>query len=100
MKNADSYVFTSELKPDQMLRRETITRDVNKAMRSVAKNIPDQPNITSNSFRIGYISKLWKDTKDIDFVRQSIGHRNIASTSSYVESLSDQERQYRTSLLK
>jgi integrase len=99
MKNADSYVFTSELKPDQMLRRETITRDVNKAMRSVARNLPDQPNITSHSFRIGYISKLWKDTKDIEFVRQSIGHRSIASTSSYVKSLSDQERQHRTSLL-
>lgn len=99
MKNYDSYVFTSELKHDQMLCRETITRDVNKAMRSVAKNIPDYPNITSHSFRIGYISKLWKDTKDIEFVKQSIGHRSIISTSSYVESLSDQERQHRTSLL-
>ena len=99
MKNDDSYVFTSELKHDQMLSRETITRDVNKAMRSVAKNIPDYPNITSHSFRVGYISKLWKDTKDIEFVKQSIGHRNIVSTSSYVESLSDEERQHRTSLL-
>jgi site-specific recombinase XerD len=29
MKNSDSYVFTSELHHDRMLRRETITRDVN-----------------------------------------------------------------------
>ena len=69
-------------------------------MRSVARNIPDQSNITSNSFRIGYISKLWKDTKDIEFVRQSIGHQSIAISSSYVESLSDQERQERTLQLK
>lgn len=40
-----------------------------------------------------YISKLWKDTKDIEFVKQSIGHRKMDSTSSYVEKLSDQERQ-------
>ena len=58
MKNYDSYVFTSELKHDQMLSRETITRDVNKTMRSIAKNIPDYLNITSHSFRIGYISNL------------------------------------------
>ena len=30
-----------------MLSRETITRDVNKIMRSVPKSLPNQPNITS-----------------------------------------------------
>lgn len=96
MKNRDSYIFTSESNHLQMLSRETITRDVNRVMRSVSKSLPDQPNITSHSFRIGYISQLWKDTKDIEFVKQSIGHRRMDSTSSCVKSLSDQERQERT----
>jgi site-specific recombinase XerD len=74
MKNPDSYIFTSESQHDQMLSRETITRDVNRVMHFVSKSLPDQPNITSHSFRVGYISKLWKDTKDIEFVKQSIGH--------------------------
>ena len=100
MKNPDSYIFTSESNHDQMLSRETITRDVNRVMRSVSKSLPDQPNITSHSFRVGYISKLWKDTKDIEFVKQSIGHRRMDTTSSYVEKLSDQERQERTLQLK
>lgn len=65
MKIMDSYVFTSELNHTQMLSRETITRDVNRVMRSVSKSLPYQPNITSNSFRVVYISQLWKDTKDI-----------------------------------
>ena len=82
-----------------MLRRETITRDVNQVMRSVSRSLADQPNITSHSFRIGYISKLWRDTKDIEFVRQSIGHRRLDTTSSYVTRLSDQERQERSSEL-
>lgn len=81
MKNKDSYVFTSDRKPYQMLRRETITMNVNKVMHSVSKNLPDKPNITSYSFRIGYISQLWRDTKDIEFVRQTIGHRSLNSTS-------------------
>ena len=100
MKNPNSYIFTSESNHAQMLSRETITRDVNKVMRSVSNQLPDKPNITSHSFRVGYISKLWKDTKDIEFVKQSIGHRKMDSTSSYLEKLSDQERQERTLQLK
>ncbi len=72
MKDKDSYVFTSDRKPNQMLRRQTITMDVNKVMHSVSNLLPSKPNITSHSFRIGYISQLWKDTKDIEFVRQTI----------------------------
>ena len=99
MKTMDSYVFTSELNHKKMLSRETITRDVNRIMRSVSKSLPNQLNITSHSFRVGYISQLWKDTNDIEFVKQSIGHRKMDSTSSYVKELSDQERQELTLLL-
>ncbi len=100
MKESDSYVFTSESTHDQMLSRETITRDVNKIMRSVSKQLPGQPNVTSHSFRIGYITQLWKDSKDIEFVKQSIGHQKLDTTSAYVTKLSDQERQERTLQLK
>jgi integrase len=97
MKDKDSYVFTSDRKPNHKLRRETITMDVNKVTHSVSKLLPSKPNITSHSFRIGYISRLWKDTKDIEFVRQTIGHRNLNSTSGYVSEMGDQERQDRMS---
>ena len=85
-----------------MLRRETLTRDVNKIMRTVSTQLPGKPNITSHSFRIGYITKLWKDSKDLEFVRQTLGHRNIDTTSSYVNvnQLADQEKQERISKLK
>lgn len=100
MKNADLYIFTSESNHHQMLSPETITRDVSRVMRSVSKSLLDQPNITSNTFRVGYISQWWKDNKDIEFVKQSIGHRRMDTTFSYVEKLSDQERQERTLQLK
>jgi len=58
MKEKDSYVFTLYRKSNQMLRRETITIDVNIVMYSVSKGLPNKPNITSHSFRIGYISQL------------------------------------------
>ena len=100
MKDKDSYIFTSDRKPNQMLRRETITIDVNKVMHSVSNLLPSKPKITSHSFRIGYISQLWKDTKDIEFVRQTIGHRSLNATSVYVNQMTDEDRQNRISSIK
>jgi site-specific recombinase XerD len=100
IKDKDSYVFTSDRKPNQMLRRETITMDVNKVMHSVSSLLPSKPTITSHSFRIGYISQLWKDTKDIEFVKQTIGHSSLNSTSGYVNQMGDEERQDRISSIK
>jgi len=97
MKDKDSYIFTSDRKPNQKLRRERITLDVNKVMHSVSNLLPAKPNITSHSFRIGYISQLWKDTKDIEFVRQTIGHRSLNATSGYISQMGDEERQDRIS---
>jgi len=97
MKDKDSYVFTSDREPNQMLRRETITMDVNKVMHSVSNLLPSPLKIPSHSFRIGYISQLWKDTKNIEFVRQTIGHRSLNSTSGYVNQMTDQERENRIS---
>ena len=97
MKDKDSYIFTSDRKPNQKLRRERITLDVNKIMHSVSNLLPANPNITSHSFRIGYISQLWKDTKDIEFVRQTIGHSSLNATSGYVSKMGDEERQDRIS---
>jgi len=95
MKEPDSYLFTAESNYYKPLDRVVITRDVNKVMREVSNQLPGKLNITSNSFQIGYITQLWKDSKDIEFVKQTIGHRNLDTTSAYVNKLSDQERQKR-----
>ena len=97
MKDKNSYIFTSDRNPNKMLQRQTLTTDVNKLTKAVSQRLLEKPNITSHSFRIGYISQLWKDTKDIEFVRQAIGHSTIDSTSNYVSQMSDQERQNRIS---
>jgi len=100
MKEPDSYLFTAESNHYKPLDRVVITRDVNKVMREVSNQLPGKLNITSHSFRIGYITQLWKDSKDIEFVKQTIGHRNLDTTSAYVNKLSDQERQKRIDQFK
>lgn len=99
IKEPNAYVFTPETNHFKKLRREVITTNVNKVMYKVSRVLSGQPNITSHSFRIGYITQLWKDTKDIEFVKQTIGHRRLDTTSAYVNKLSDQERQARISQL-
>jgi site-specific recombinase XerD len=99
MKEPDSYVFTNESNHYKVLTRETITKSVNLVTREVSEEILSKPNITSHSFRIGYITQLWKDSKDIEFVKQTIGHIKLDTTSAYVNKLSDQERQKRTDQL-
>ena len=69
-------------------------------MREVSNKLPGKLNITSHSFRIGSITQFWKDSKDIEFVKQTIGHRNLDTNSAYVNKLSDQERQKRIEQLK
>lgn len=61
-------------------------------MRLVSKNWLDQPNLKSHSFRIGLITQLYKETNDIEFVRQVIGHVKLNITLSYVQWLSQKER--------
>ena len=99
MKEPDSYVFTNESDHFKTLTRETITKAVNLVTNTVSEEISSKPNITSHSFRIGYITQLWKDSKDIEFVKQTIGHQNLDTTSAYVNKLSDQERRERISQL-
>ena len=98
-KDGDSYIFTAE-NSKKPLSREAFTNLINKFIKDCARRMDRNPNLSSHSFRVGYISQLWKDTKDIEFVKQSIGHRRMDTTSSYVEKLSDQERQERTFQLK
>jgi hypothetical protein len=62
-------------------------------MREGSIELPGKLTITSHSFRIGYITQLWKDSKAIEFVKQTIGHRRLDTSSASVKNLSDLERQ-------
>jgi site-specific recombinase XerD len=93
-KAEDSFIFTAE-GVDKPLQREAFTNLINKFIKDSALKMDDQPKLTSHSFRIGFITQLWRDSSDIEFVRQSIGHSKIDTTSRYIESMSDNERKTR-----
>jgi site-specific recombinase XerD len=93
-KDSDSYIFTAE-NSNKPLAREAFTNLINKFIKNCACKMDRNPNISSHSFRVGFITQLWRDTNDIEFVRQAIGHAKIDTTSQYVENFSEKERQKR-----
>ena len=80
-KHKEKIAEANHYKP---LDRVVITRDVNEVMREVSNQLPGKLNIISHSFQISYITQLWKDSKDIEFVKQTIGYRNLDTTFAYV----------------
>jgi integrase len=93
-KNENSHIFTQE-NLDKPLEREAFTTLINKFIKVSTQKIGGNPNLSSHSFRIGFVKKLWQDTNDMELVRQAIGHAKIDTTSEYVKNLSDDERQKR-----
>lgn len=93
-KEDDSFVFTPQYSADP-LDRTTFNRLINNFLTISTDKLSTKPNIKSHSFRIGFITNLWKDTKDIEFVRQAVGHAKIDTTSRYVQNLSAEERKQR-----
>lgn len=94
-KEDDSFIFTAE-NEEKPLAIEAWNRVINLFLKDCVRKLDDHPNIRSHSFRIGFITQLWKDTNDIEFVRQSIGHANLNTTSLYVGKISNKEREERT----
>jgi len=93
-KDGDSYILTAE-NSKKPLAREAFTNLINKFMKDCARKMDRNPNLSSHSFRVGFITQLWRDRNDIEFVRQAIGHAKIDTTSQYLENLSEKERQDR-----
>lgn len=94
----DSCVFTAQYS-SKPLTREAFNRIVNNFLNDSVKELPYRPNIKSHSFRAGFITQLWKDTNDIEFVRQTIGHATLDTTSKYVQNLTAEERESRIKTL-
>lgn len=49
--------------------------------------ILELPKITNTTY-----NTVWKNSKNIELVKQTIGHRKLDTSSAYVKKLSDQER--------
>ena len=105
--NGKGFVFCRINKSEDNtipLNRSSITKPVNQVLKDFVnfetKNADQESEMQmrlekkwlSHSFRINYITMVWKNQEDLEFVRQLIGHSNIQTTSSYIHELTDQEK--------
>ena len=93
-KESDSYIFTAE-NSNKPLSREAFTNLINKFLKDCARKMDQNPHISSYSFGVDFMTQLWRDPNDIEFVRQAICYAKINTTSQYVENLSEKEKKDR-----
>ena len=67
LKKSDSYIFTAE-NSKKPLAREAFTNLINKFLKDCSRRMDRNPNLSSHSFRVSFITQLWRDTNDIEFV--------------------------------
>ena len=83
----ETYMFSAEKTPFKPLARAFFNNMLNKALNSSLAG-----QYTTHSFRHNFITELWRDSNDIEYVRQSMGHQHITSTAVYIKEMSDSER--------
>lgn len=91
--------FTEDLSAVQkkMIIRDIIKR-INKRMKKIGVEL-DIPKITTYTARHTYATVLKRSGVNIAFISESLGHKNIATTKSYLDSFETEERKKNAHLL-
>lgn len=79
--------------------RPYITNLVNKSLQRLPTFQQQGLWFTSHSFRHGFITQLWKDSGDLQFVKSVIGPVSIFTTSRYADHLTDADKKNRINYL-
>jgi integrase len=98
----NNYIFpylTEGLDASQkkMIVRDIIKR-INKRMKKIAAEL-GLPKITTYTARHSYATVLKRSGVNIAFISESLGHKNIATTKSYLDSFETEERKKNAHLL-
>lgn len=88
----DCFLFSAEKTPQIPISRAFFNNMLNKVLSNFAIKRNMQTTYTTHSFRHDFITELWKDSNDIEFVRQFMGHKRIESTVAYIQNMSDAEK--------
>jgi site-specific recombinase XerD len=71
----ESFLFSSESKPEIPLSRSYFNNMLNKSLLKFTTKFNIQTKYTTHSFRHDFITELWKDSNDVKYVRQVMGHK-------------------------
>lgn len=100
----DDYLFNI-LPPDVTPQRERelvqyLTRSINKYVRRIAADLGIEKSVTTYTARHSFSTVLKRSGAPIEFISESLGHHDLRTTESYLDSFEDDvKRQYSLSLL-
>lgn len=77
-KNKSAYAFESN-KTNEHIEAKSYSLILSKTGKSLGLK-----NISGHSLRKVYATRLWEDTRDLEFVRRSVGHKKINTTKDYL----------------
>ena len=98
-KNSDEYVFpilTKGLTPEEELAKvRYATKAINKYIKRIALAVGIDKNVSTYTARHSYSTILKRSGASIEYISESLGHNNLKTTESYLDSFEDDvKRQY------
>lgn len=100
----NDYVFNI-LPPDATPQRERelvqyLTRSINKYVRRIAASLGVEKDITTYTARHSFSTVLKRSGAPIEFISESLGHHDLRTTESYLDSFEDDvKKQYASALM-
>jgi integrase len=96
-KTDDKYIFPILTKgmsaEEQVDRIENIIKSINHHMWNVAKSLEIDKKITTYTARHTFSTVLKRSGASIEFISESLGHKNISTTEHYLDSFDDSEKE-------
>ncbi|MBD1399046.1 site-specific integrase [Pontibacter sp. JH31] len=98
-KSSDGYVFpilTKGLTPEEELAKvRYATKAINKYIKRIALAVGIDSNVSTYTARHSYSTILKRSGVSIEYISESLGHNNLKTTESYLDSFEDDvKRQY------
>lgn len=87
----DLLLFTNQNQPTSLLSRSHWNNALNEILKTFSTQQQLDTKYTTHSFRHNFIQSIWKDSKDILYVKEVIGHGSIKATEPYLRGHTEEE---------
>ena len=95
--NPEQYVFPfldgSESPQREHAKTKLVTKNINKWMSEISKKLGIESKITTYSARHSFATMLKRGGAPTEFISESLGHSNLKTTESYLDSFEDETRE-------
>lgn len=98
-RNIFSFLDGTESPEREMAIVQQTTRNINNGMKKVTKALGIEANVTTYVARHSYATMLKRGGVPMEFISESLGHSNLQTTESYLDSFEDEtEEKYSKTL--